>query len=220
MATLESIAEVDHQPAAKLGQVPGALGSGIDRPALFARTMAPAAVPLTTLEYRVVGSALRVTPAAVSVPKGIAGSVFVELIGVAPPGDVFVAATLRGPAFPARRLIGQVNAPLLLPAIPLVGDYELDDIRLVDALTGATLMEGSPSSVPVHIFDDILISRVTSRPLTLQEIQDRGIFIDDANFRAVEFEVGFVLDGNIVPVKFPVVAPTFSQSRKSSRPPN
>ena len=31
--------------------------------------------PLTTLEYRVVGQELRVSPAAVAVPKGIAGSI-------------------------------------------------------------------------------------------------------------------------------------------------
>ena len=35
--------------------------------------------------------------------------------------------------------------------------------------------------------------------------------IDDQNFRAVEFEVGFVLDGRTIPVRFPVVSPDFSQ---------
>src|SRR5690348_8356365 len=169
--------------------------------------------PLVTVQYHVVGSVLQVTPPVLSVPKGIAGSVLVQMTGTTePPTNVFVQASLRGPAFPARQLIGQVNTPLLLPAIPLVGDYELDDIKLVDATTGATRMEGTPSAVPVHVIDDVLISSVTSRPLSLQEIQDRGIFIDDSNFRAVEFEVGFVLDGNTIPVKFPVVAPTFSQS--------
>src|SRR5438045_4175425 len=85
---------------------------------------------LTTLEYRIAGVQLSVTPAVLSVPKGIAGSVLIQLTGVPVVStNSFVEATLRGPAFPARRLIGQVNAPLLLPAIPLVGDYELDDIK-------------------------------------------------------------------------------------------
>ena len=83
-----------------------------------------------------------------------------------------------------------------------MGDYQLDNIRLVDAATGETRMEATPSSVPVHVFDEVLISRVTSRPLTLDEIKEKGIVIDDANFRAVEFEVGFVLDGKSIPVKF------------------
>src|SRR5581483_8916541 len=171
------------------------------------------ASPLTTLTYSISGTELRVSPAVLSVPKGIAGSISVQLTGTATaPTNAFVQATLRGPAFPARRLIGQVNASLLLPSIPLVGDYELDDIKMIDATTGVTVLEGTPSSVPVHVFDDVLISSVTSRPLSLQEIQDKGIFIDDSNFRAVEFSVGFVLDGNIIPVTFPVVAPTFSSA--------
>jgi len=53
---------------------------------------------------------------------------------------------------------------------------------------------------------------VTSRPLSLDEIREKGIAIDETNFRAVEFEVGFVLDGKTIPVKFPVVAPKFDQS--------
>ena len=172
-----------------------------------------AAAPLTTLEYRITGSALRVSPAVVSVPKGIAGSIAVELVGdAALANNAFVEATLRGPSFPARRIIGQVNQALLLPPLPLVGDYQLDNIRLVDAASGATRMEGAPASVPVRVFDEVLVSRVTSRPLTLAEIQERGVVIDEKNFRAVEFEVGFVLDGKTIPVKFPVIAPAFRES--------
>jgi hypothetical protein len=82
---------------------------------------------LTAVEYRVSGIALQVTPVAVSVPKGIAGSVLVSLTG----GDAaqslaqgaYVEAILRGPSLPEpRRLVGLPNAPLLLPALNLVGD--------------------------------------------------------------------------------------------------
>src|SRR5436190_24183140 len=91
---------------------------------------------LTSLEYRILGTRLEVSPAALSVPKGVAGSISVQLKGGGNAGDgAFMEATLRGPAFPARKIIGKVNAPLLLPPIPLVGDYELNDIRLVDAAT-------------------------------------------------------------------------------------
>src|SRR5204863_10174939 len=64
----------------------------------------------------------------------------------------------------------------------------------------------------VHVFDEVLVSRVTSRPLTLDEIKEKGIVIDENNFRAVEFEVAFVLDGKTIPVKFPVVSPVFQQT--------
>ncbi|HET6407449.1 MAG TPA: Ig-like domain-containing protein, partial [Chthoniobacteraceae bacterium] len=172
------------------------------------------AATLATLEYRIVGEELRVSPAALSVPKNIAGSVSVQLTGGTNSTigqGAFIEAILRGPSFPARRLVGQVNEPLLLPPLPLVGDYQLDAVRLVDAVSGKTRMEGNPASVPVRVFDEVLISRVTSRPLTLEEIQEKGIAIDEKNFRAIEFEVGFVVDGKTIPVKFPVVAPAFRQ---------
>jgi hypothetical protein len=100
----------------------------------------------------------------------------------------------------------------MLPVINLVGDYQLDNIRLVDSTTGATRLEATPSSVPVTVFDEVLISRVTSRPLTYEEILEKGIYIDESNFRTVEFEIAFVLDGKTIPVTFPVVAPRFTDS--------
>ncbi|HEU5123392.1 MAG TPA: carboxypeptidase regulatory-like domain-containing protein [Verrucomicrobiae bacterium] len=179
------------------------------------------AEPLTSLDYKIVGNYLKVSPASFAVPKGIAGSVMVEIANADgsaksannPLADgAYVEATLRGPSFPARRIVGLVNQPLQLPVLNLVGEYQLDNIRLVDATTGAVRMEGTPSSVPVNVFAELLISTVTSRPLTLEEIQDKGITIDESNYRAVEFEVGFVLDGQTYPIKFPVVTPDFKNS--------
>ncbi|HYG24635.1 MAG TPA: Ig-like domain-containing protein [Verrucomicrobiae bacterium] len=175
------------------------------------------AVPLTSLEYHIRGTGLQVTPAAVAVPKGIAGSVMVTLTGGEATKSMaegaYVEAYLRGPAFPEpRRLVGPVNQALLFPPINLVGDYQLDSIRLVDAATGETKMEGAPSIVPVRVFDEVLVSRVTSRPLTYEEIEQRGIYIDESNFRVVEFEAAFVLDGQTINVNFPVVSPRFHES--------
>src|SRR5437660_12486363 len=85
-----------------------------------------AGAPLTTLQYRITGAQLSVSPAALSVPKGIAGSVLVEIVSRGATNGpatsslaagTYVEATLRGPAFAARRVIGQVNAPLVLPAL-------------------------------------------------------------------------------------------------------
>lgn len=176
----------------------------------FALRLEVHAQPLTQLEYTVSGQVMEVTPAVLSVPKGLPGSVGVAIAGEVPTG-AFVEAVLRGPSFPARRIVGLPNQPLVLPPLNLVGDYSLDGIRLVSA-AGETLLDGTPSTVPVRVFDEVLVSRVTSRPLSLEEIEERGIEIDDRNFRAVEFEVGFVVDGKTFPVKFPVIAPSFRQT--------
>ncbi|MBL9167133.1 MAG: carboxypeptidase regulatory-like domain-containing protein [Verrucomicrobiales bacterium] len=177
----------------------------------------PAWAQLTTVEYRVGGTALITSPAAVAVPKGIAGSVRVDLAGVdltqEPVRSSYVEAVLRGPGLPEpRRLVGAVNEALLFPPLNLVGDYQLSNIRLVNGVTGETVMEATPGTVPVRVFDEILVSRVTSRPLTLEEIQEKGIFIDESNFRAVEFEAAFVLDGQTIPIRFPVISPKFKES--------
>ena len=115
--------------------------------------------PLTTLQYRIEGASLEISPAVLSVPKGIAGSISAVVRGG---GDSlvngsFVEATLRGPSFPARRVVGETGKPLLLPPLPLEGDYELNGIRLVDAVSGATRLAGNPSTVKVHVFGEVLV---------------------------------------------------------------
>ena len=178
------------------------------------------AAAITTLEYKLTGSTLTVSPAALSVPKGIAGSILVQLtssgstnpIPISAKEGVYVTGILRGPSFPAREVSGALNAPLSLPPLNVVGDYEIDQIRLVDATTGRVQLEGTPDKVPVHVFEQVLVSQVTSRALSLDEVKEKGITIDQQNFRAVEFEVGFVLDGRTIPVRFPVVAPAFRES--------
>ncbi|MCA9513876.1 MAG: hypothetical protein KC635_02935, partial [Myxococcales bacterium] len=176
---------------------------------------------LATATYRVVGVELRVAPETVAVPRGLAGSVRVDVVtgsGAesaatrALAAGAHVEATLRGPSFPAQRVVGAPNAPLLLPPLPLSGDYALDGIRLVDTATGETRLEGSPPSVPVTVFDEVLVARVTSRPLTLDEIEALDIAIDASSFGATEFEVAFVIDGEQIPVHFPVVSPRFDEA--------
>jgi hypothetical protein len=177
--------------------------------------------PLVTLEHNVVGAQLRVDPGELFVPKDIPGSLAVDIVTAGgATGAVLgplargthVEAVLRGPAFPAYRLLGLPNEPLLLPPIALTGEYRIDDLRLVDTATGDVLMMGVPSSVPVHVFPHVLVSHVESRPLSLDEITARGIVIDATSFSAVEFEAAFIVGGKSFPVRFPVVTPKFRES--------
>src|SRR4029079_15714122 len=142
------------------------------------------------------GTSLQVSPPVLSVPKGIPGSVLVSVVAggstnssarAALCAGAYIQALWRGPAFPTpQRIVSAPNGPLLMPPLNLVGDYQLDNIALVDSAGGLARLEGVPASVPVHVFEEVLISRVTSRPLTLDEIQQKGIYIDESNFRAVE----------------------------------
>src|SRR4051812_17078028 len=96
--------------------------------AFLASTCEVGAQPLVSLEYKITGTQLTVSPAALSVPKGIPGSFAVNVVT----GDTnemrrltngaYVEAILHGPGIDARRVVGAANTPLLLPPLNLVGD--------------------------------------------------------------------------------------------------
>jgi len=183
---------------------------------------AAGAAPLITLQYHITSTSLQVTPTTLVVPKGIPGSVLVSVLSggstntpaaVQLSTGAYVQAILKGPAFPQPYVVsGPPNQPLILPPINLVGSYELDNIQLVDAVTGAVRMEGSPASVPVQVFANVLVSQVTSTPLTLDQIQQLGIDIDQQDFSAIQFDISFTVNGETIPISLPVVSPRFTQS--------
>ena len=184
---------------------------------------ATASEPLMTLEHRVVTVQL-VPEDQLAVPKGLKGSILVELVtgdgSEADVGDFGLGGRPcggdpAGPSFPAQTVYGLGEA-LMLPPMALGGSYSLDAIRLVDTATGETRLEANPGSVAIEVFDEVLVTTVTSHPLSLEEIQKLGIVIDEENARVVEFEVGLVIDGETFEVEFPVVSPTFSRPRKPS----
>lgn len=173
------------------------------------------------MRHDVVGARLRVTPGELFIPKNIPGSLMVEITTAdgRPHPDAtaisrgkHIEAVLRGPAFPAYRLLGLPNEPLMLPPIALPGEYQIDDIRMVDTESGEVLSMGSPSRVTTQVFSEVLVSQVVSRPLTLDEIEERGIYVDASSFSVVEFEASFILFGRSFPVRLPVVTPKFNDA--------
>lgn len=177
--------------------------------------------PLAIFVHNIVGARLLAAPSTLYVPKNIPGALSVTIVaadGSPHPNAAALArgrhieAVLRGPSFPAYRLLGLADEPLILPSIPLPGDYEIDDIRLVDTMTGEPKLLANPERVPVKVFPDVLVSQVTSRQLSFDEIQARGITIDASAFSAVEFEAAFMVEGRSFPVRFPVVTPKFKPS--------
>ena len=112
--------------------------------------------PLTSLDYHIAGTFLLVTPSVLTVPKGIAGSILVSVVAGGSTNNAAVAqlasgayvqAIIRGPSFPTpQRLVSAPNAPLMLPLLNLVGDYELDNIALVDdEINNAPVRSGNES---------------------------------------------------------------------------
>src|SRR5687767_5646284 len=180
--------------------------------------------PLTQLQFDIVGVRLVVDPPALTVPKQIATQINTSLVlpssaaietrdavaALAHGG--LVEATLRGPFIPPTRITARPGEPLRLPPFALPGDYFLDGVRLVKdgaTLLDATGSDGRPATtIPIKVINEILVTSVTSRPLSLDEIKEKGIVIDQNNFQTVNFQVAFNIDGQPFTIQLPAALPT------------
>ncbi len=161
------------------------------------------------------GLGMRVEPEYQVVPKDIATIVGTFLSAATPPGDALspfapdavVRATLRGPGAPdGLEITALPNSPLNIPPLSVPGLYTLEDIRLESG--GAVLMRGTPESVRLEVIEKLLVTQVTARPLTAQEIREKGIVFDTSSFQAYNFTAAFAVQDTPVQVNFPVVLPS------------
>ena len=68
-----------------------------------------------------------------------------------------------------------------------------------------TVLEVEPSSTTIKVIDQILVTSVKTRPLTLDEIKDKGIVLDSDDYLGFEFTLAMSLDSKAVNFSFPVV---------------
>ncbi|MFN7916659.1 MAG: Ig-like domain-containing protein [Vicinamibacterales bacterium] len=167
-------------------------------------------------EISLYGIGLTVQPQTQTVPKGYATIVSTFLQAAAPPQNLppfpagtQVLGTLRGPSFQQPiNLVAAPNTPFAIPVLTVAGTHVVDNIRLVDP-SGNVLLYGTPEAVTIEVIDKLLVTAITSRALTADEIQQKGIVYDKSNFQAYNFTAAFATDdGSTVDVTFPVVLPT------------
>lgn len=95
--------------------------------------------------------------------------------------------------------------PFLLPfpALSQSGSYTLSGLRL--HRDGATVLDVLPDTVPLKVIDDVLITSVKTRPLTMAEIREKGIVLDSDAYLGFEFTLGLKLESSPINFSFPVV---------------
>jgi hypothetical protein len=95
--------------------------------------------------------------------------------------------------------------PLLLPipALTEAGDYTLTNLRIT--VNGSPALDVTPATIPVKVIDQVLITSVTTRPLTLDEIKAAGVVLDGSDFLGFQFTVGLATSSNATTISFPVV---------------
>jgi hypothetical protein len=192
--------------------------------ALCAAPGAEAQTALAQLQFDIIGMRLVVDPPALTVPKNIASRIDTSLVlpeGAGPEAQeafraltsgAVVEAELRGPSISPILIRVAPGEPIPIPALQVPGQYFLEHVRLVkdgQTLLDATSPAGDPASiVPIQVIGDILVTSVSSRPLTLDEIRGKGIVVDERNFQAFNFEVAFNIDGTPFKIALPIAVPT------------
>ena len=172
---------------------------------LMLPTLAQAQPHLGSGELRIAGVQLVVSPATQTVPRNQATGLTVTIEDPALPGQPLTAlpaallATFRvkgelsGPGFAAPEPLSVAfgtspTAVLPIPPLLAVGNYVVDNLRLEQCTGGGAcgtstfLLPGEPAVAALNVIERVIVTSVSSRPLSLEEIQDRGIVIDEANF--------------------------------------
>ena len=166
-----------------------------------------AARPLGEVAYGVYGLTVEVSPSALTVPRGVSSQLNTEVpTAAAFNGNATVKATLRGPSLSENiSVVGTPGGPIYLPAFSEPGTHFLENIRL--ELEPGVSIPATPSAVTINVLDELLVSDVTSRPLSLEEIERLGIEYDENSFQGFNFTIAFTTESGVVHFDFPVIAP-------------
>lgn len=189
--------------------------------AVLATTVTGAAQTLRKIgEMRlaVLGVTAAVDPIRPAIPKNVAAGVRIVLRGggavLAPAavaqmfGALTVEGELSGPSLEApvplvATYTGSQDLVLPLPALALSGEHTLSNLRL--SAGGQPILDLTPSTVSIDVIDQVLVTSVQTRALTLDQIKDRGIVLDSDDYLGFEFTLGLRLESRVVNVSFPVV---------------
>jgi hypothetical protein len=156
----------------------------------------------------IAGARLAVSPEAQTVPFNTPTIVETHLQGFDPgsgalPPGLRVVADFTGPEIDGVLELETVpNEPFRIPRLALEGQYQLDDIRLLEG--DELLAYAEPRSAGVLV-TQVLVTRVTSRALTLDEIRSYGIVVDGDRFRAFNFTFGFAIGGEVFDYNVPII---------------
>ncbi|BBO87549.1 Ig-like domain-containing protein [Desulfosarcina ovata] len=172
------------------------------------------AQPLAELQYHLYGLSLEVSPGELTVPRGITTQVNTSVVGIdALPSDAVVYATLRGPSFPGTiEIQAAPGGAIQLPPLSQPGPHFLEDIRL--EVDSDVSLAASPNEVTINVLEELLVGDVTSRPLSLQEIQEKGIEFDENSYKAFSFTLGLMTESEVLEIELPVLVPVGSKLEK------
>ncbi|TFG79574.1 MAG: hypothetical protein E4H23_05385, partial [Chrysiogenales bacterium] len=156
-------------------------------------------------QVAVLGVSLKIDPASQTAPVNMptaVNTVFSAGSGSIPAG-MTVKGELRGPGLSGAIALSTLPGhAFAIPGLPQKGTYTLADIRLEK--DGKTLLRAVPDQAFIDVMD-VIVTQVQTRPLTLDEIREKGIVITDENFTVYSFSIGLLVESEVVKLDFPVV---------------
>jgi len=175
------------------------------------------------MELRLFGVTATLDPVHPVVPKNIPSAVriLVRAAGAELPladairflgPDLRVHGDLSGPGLPetVSLPVDSPGAPpqadpllLPLPALTVSGNYTLANLRIESG--GRSVLDVLPQTVTVEVIEQVLVTSVKTRSLTLDEIREKGIVLDSDDYLGFEFTLGLKLESQAVSLSFPVV---------------
>lgn len=98
---------------------------------------------------------------------------------------------------------GELDPLILpLPGLPTSGDYTLANLRIT--APGRPDFDVTPNRVTVKVIEQVLVTSVKTRALTLDEIRAKGIVLDSDDYYAFEFTLGLMFESKPINFTFPV----------------
>ncbi|MCP4214762.1 MAG: hypothetical protein GY765_08890 [bacterium] len=156
-------------------------------------------------DVKVNGLSLQVSPADQTVPANTPTAVettFEVENGQLLKGMV-VKGDLQGPGLKTSLTLTTLpNRKFSIPGLSSKGDYYLENIRL--ERDGKVLMQAVPERVHIKVMD-IMVTKIETRALSIEEIREKGINITEENFTVYHFSVGIMVGSKPVTYSFPVV---------------
>jgi hypothetical protein len=161
---------------------------------------------LATGQLEIRGAVLKASPKRQEVAPGLPTVVLTTLGQLAPsqiPSGLRVEGDLSGPGLDEPlRLTTTPGDAFRIPGLNREGTYTLSSIRLVEG--ARTISTAVPESVEIFVHR-LVISTITSRALTPEEMDAYGIVIDADNYTAWHYSVGFQIEGGTVEIPFDIM---------------
>lgn len=124
------------------------------------------------------------------------------------PAGCQLEGTFTGPGISPGTVKGAVGLGLSVPALGAAGDYQITDIRITRG--GTPIIDAPGQAVAIRCLGEVLISGVTSTPMTMDEIRASGIQLGQGDYVATRFTLALAIGSKNVNLKVPVAIPVYN----------